>query len=347
MRTQFAAGLSLVVSLTIAVSASAQGTVQCPPWTDNPIVSGQTPIRAQHINELRACLDLVMDALSRSGPLPPPAGSSCTNNLGTVAASVTRDGSWDGSCSSVHFSNGRFARYYSFTLNQQTSVTIDLTSPSVDTYLVLRNGAGTGTGEVQADDDGGTGQNARITRTVPAGTYTIEATTFQPGSTGPFTLMLSVSGGGGRAPDGGRAGVATTVPALTYNGNQLNDRIGIVNVETGLQQGQQISIEVSVRDHACEDGDIVEIQVEGVSGWNTIFNGEIFNQAQVRTFDATVGYHYRIIAIAINGTGFKGNCSHADVNTGEMTVRYGNVQANALWEAPGGSGSAGVINVMP
>ena len=29
-------------------------------WTDNPIVSGQTPIKAQHINELRACLDAIL-----------------------------------------------------------------------------------------------------------------------------------------------------------------------------------------------------------------------------------------------------------------------------------------------
>ena len=29
-------------------------------WTDNPIVSGQTPIKAEHINEIRACLDAIL-----------------------------------------------------------------------------------------------------------------------------------------------------------------------------------------------------------------------------------------------------------------------------------------------
>lgn len=29
-------------------------------WTDHPIVSGQTPIKAEHINELRACLDAIL-----------------------------------------------------------------------------------------------------------------------------------------------------------------------------------------------------------------------------------------------------------------------------------------------
>ena len=71
-------------------------------------------------------------------------GESCTNDLGTVSGTVTRSGSWDGSCPSVHYSNGEYARYYTFTLGGRASVTIDLTSPSVDTWLALRNGAGDG-----------------------------------------------------------------------------------------------------------------------------------------------------------------------------------------------------------
>ena len=107
---------------------------------------------------------------------------SCTNDLGTISGTVTRNGSWDdGSCPSVHYSSGEYARYYSFTLSERASVTIDLTSPSVDTWLALRNGAGTGTGLIESDDDGGSGTNARISRTLAAGTYTIEATTWRGG----------------------------------------------------------------------------------------------------------------------------------------------------------------------
>ena len=69
---------------------------------------------------------------------------------------------------------------------------MDLTSPTVDTWLALRNGSGTGTGLIDADDDSGEGTNARISRTLAAGTYTIEATTFSGGETGSFTLSLSV-----------------------------------------------------------------------------------------------------------------------------------------------------------
>ena len=220
-------------------------------------------------------------------------------------------------------------------------MTIVLTS-SIATHLVLRTGGGIGTDSVTYNF----GTPARITEDLSAGTYTIEATTFEQETTGSFELTVSLLGA--IASDGGRLGVATTVPQVTYNGNVLNNRIGIIDLYSGgLQQGHQIDIELSVRDHECEDGDIVAVFVTGLSDWREVFYGEIFNRSQTRTFRATVGYNYTVAAIAINGTGFKGNCSHRDVNTGEMTVRYGGVQERAIWNAPGGSGSAGVINVRP
>ncbi len=129
------------------------------------------------------------------------SAGSCTNDLGTITGTVSRSGSWDGSCPSAHYPNGEYARYYTFTLGQQARVTIDLTSPSVDTWLALRNGAGMGTGLIESDNDGGSGANARIARTLAAGTYTIEATTLRGGVTGPFTLTVDVSTGGTQAPD--------------------------------------------------------------------------------------------------------------------------------------------------
>ena len=119
--------------------------------------------------------------------------AGCTNDLGSVSGTVTRNGSWTGACLSAHYSDGRYARYYSFTLSERASVTIDLTSPSADTWLALRSGSGTGSGLVDDNDDGGTGTNSRIIRTLTAGTYTIEATTWLGGVTGPFTLTLVVA----------------------------------------------------------------------------------------------------------------------------------------------------------
>jgi len=139
---------------------------------------------------------------SRSVRVTVGTSSACTDDLGTIpdGTTVRRTGSWDGSCRSVHYSNGEFARYYSFTLRERLSTTIDLTSPSVDTWLALRRGGGTGIDLVESDDDGGTGTNSRIVRTLAAGTYTIEATTLFGGRTGPFTLTLAV-GGGSSGPD--------------------------------------------------------------------------------------------------------------------------------------------------
>ena len=71
-------------------------------------------------------------------------------------------------------------------------IAIDLTSPSVDTWLALRNAAGL----VTFDDDGGGETNSRISQTLDAGAYTIEATTYLGGETGPFTLTLHAEDAG-------------------------------------------------------------------------------------------------------------------------------------------------------
>ena len=145
--------------------------------------------------------------------------AECTNDLGTRAdgTTVRRTGSWDGSCRSVHYNNGEFARYYSFTLRERLSVTIDLASPSVDTWLALRRGGGTGTVLIESDDDGGAGTNSRIVRTLTAGTYTIEATTLLGGRTGPFTLTLAV-GGGSTGPDLVFTGVSPRTQTVARGG---------------------------------------------------------------------------------------------------------------------------------
>ena len=120
------------------------------------------------------------------------AGEGCTHDLGTVSGSVTRSGSWTGDCESVHFSGAGYVRYYNLTVRQRVSVTIDLTSPSVDTLLlVLYAGAGTGGDFIWLDDNLEGGTNARIRRVLLPGTYTLEAMALPAGDTGPFTLTLA------------------------------------------------------------------------------------------------------------------------------------------------------------
>ncbi len=130
------------------------------------------------------------DSLWLNVPVVVPA---CMTDLGTAPRFVTRTGAWDGSCPSAYYLHaGKYARYYRFTLTAPTPVVIDLTSTSADPLLALRNN----TGLVAEDDDGGTKTSARIRRTLQAGTYTIEATTYAGGETGPFSLMLRAAGSG-------------------------------------------------------------------------------------------------------------------------------------------------------
>jgi len=96
---------------------------------------------------------------------------------------------WTADKPSTHRS-GKYAKYYQFTLDSETEVTIDLSS-SIDTYLFLLEGANENASVVTRDDDGGAGRNSRIIRTLPSGTYTIEATTYVAAQTGNFVMRVS------------------------------------------------------------------------------------------------------------------------------------------------------------
>ena len=99
-------------------------------------------------------------------------------------------GAWTGACDSTT-RDGSYARFYTFTVTQNSLVTIDLSS-SVDTYLYLREGADAlSGGYMRSDDDDGSGNNSRISETLSPGDYTIEATTYGEGRTGTFTLNVS------------------------------------------------------------------------------------------------------------------------------------------------------------
>jgi len=130
-------------------------------------------------NEL-ASMDFVVQ------PETPP---QCTT--GSILMNQTVNGSWTSSCASTHKS-GSYAQYYTFTLSSSQTVRIFLQS-SQDTYLYLLNGNGTGGSVITSDDDGGGGTNSLIQRSLSAGTYTVEATTYSNGTTGNFSL--SVTGG--------------------------------------------------------------------------------------------------------------------------------------------------------
>ena len=105
-------------------------------------------------------------------------------------------------------------------------------------------------------------------------------------------------------------------------------------------KGSSGEVEVCVRDHECEDGDKVSVDIEGRS----IFSGEIVNDWVCETLEVQAGQSYAVELTALNGTGHKGNCGHADVNTGEIRVTGENTETQT-WRHRGGAGSRARIIV--
>ena len=98
-------------------------------------------------------------------------------------------------------------------------------------------------------------------------------------------------------------------------------------------------VQVCVRDHECEDGDRVRASVNG----RALFSGEIANGWSCQAVSLQHGSH-DIELYAVNGTGFKGECSHEDANTGELRVTGADSQTRS-WRHRGGKGSSANIVV--
>ncbi|MCY3871253.1 MAG: hypothetical protein OXG87_17010 [Gemmatimonadetes bacterium] len=106
-------------------------------------------------------------------------------------------------------------------------------------------------------------------------------------------------------------------------------------------RGSTGTLKVCVRDHECEDGDKIRVDVDGRS----IFSGEIDNDWDCYTLDVWSGESYAVELTALNGTGYKGDhCSHRDVNTGEIRVTGENTETQ-VWRHRGGAGSKARIIV--
>ena len=117
--------------------------------------------------------------------LPGEVLAACANSINF---NTNVPGNWESSCTSVH-RPGAYAKYYTFSLSSSQTVTIDLQS-STDTYLFLLNGSGQNGTVIAENDDSNSTFNSQIILTLPAGTYTVEATTFDPSSTGNFVVSV-------------------------------------------------------------------------------------------------------------------------------------------------------------
>ena len=124
---------------------------------------------------------------------PTPTLPACVESL---PSDMTVSDTWNTDCTSnidaPSGSGDRYARFFTFTLDAESDVTIDLSSDK-DTYLYLRSGASTdGTVTHENDDRATDNYDSMIEERLDSGTYTVEATTYAAGVTGSFTLAVTV-----------------------------------------------------------------------------------------------------------------------------------------------------------
>ena len=206
---------------------------------------------------------------------------SCTDDL---ISSGTTSGSWSTSCNSA-INSQKSSRYYTFSLAQQATVTIDLSS-TVDSYLNLRSGYNAQEGTtLHSDDNSGSGNNARISQTLDAGSYTVEATTAANSRTGAFSLSVSgltatpiVSLSGGSDITEGSS-VSFTVTATPAPSSPLSVKVQVNatgDFDTSPTGTQTVTIPTTgsatltvstVGDNQAEPGGIISAQLLSSSGY--------------------------------------------------------------------------------
>lgn len=115
-------------------------------------------------------------------------GGSCT--LATLSGDVAIPSTTSGSLTSSDctFDDGSYADIYRIQNATSRTVTITMTSSAFNAYLVLFNSSG---GLVTENDDGAGGTNARITTTLPAGTFYVAANSLTAAQFGTYSLSLT------------------------------------------------------------------------------------------------------------------------------------------------------------
>lgn len=156
----------------------------------------------QNLQSLLQALNNRIAALERGGgvaPVATPVGDDAC--VQSIVPSWTAVGTWTPACATDRrplraAAGSRYARFYTFTLQQASTATITLTSDAApDTYLYLLAGAGRDGAVLHENDDidtAGGNFGSRISASLPPGSYTIVATTFLTGIEGEFILDIGL-----------------------------------------------------------------------------------------------------------------------------------------------------------
>ena len=173
-------------------------------WTDNPIIADQTPLRAQHINEIRDCIDAILRAWPTPTPQPPRppilTPADCTADLrGEIlipGRSFMLGGSL-GACRSL-LSPNRYAEYVLLAPTQPVSVFVWVSGgrslPRLDPYLAIWSGLGGNASTLIASDSdvGGEPYYSELTIYLAPGTYTLEVSSALPNAIGSYLGAIAV-----------------------------------------------------------------------------------------------------------------------------------------------------------
>ena len=118
-------------------------------------------------------------------------GDACITAL---AGNASVRGRWTSDCVSANSPNNRtyYARFYTFALDAAAEAKITLSSNEAAPYLFLREGEWMG-GAVRRETGVANANAATMTIILSAGSYTIEASTWEAETAGDFTLELEIA----------------------------------------------------------------------------------------------------------------------------------------------------------
>ena len=137
--------------------------------------------------------DIGLPLCSEVGQTTPKPTNECVQPLaGRTEISDALDESCISERPPPHGSGDRYARFYTFSLEVEKSLTITLASEDSDTFLCLLEGLGKVGDIVESNDDivPNENLNSRIDANLQAGDYIVEATTYGAEDSGEFTLVI-------------------------------------------------------------------------------------------------------------------------------------------------------------
>ena len=145
--------------------------------------------------------------------------------VGSDDHSNTRSGATSlsvGSSRSGRLETGGDVDYFSVRVSRSGTLTV-YTTGSTDTRGALQNSSGS---NLATDDDGGSGNNFSITRSVSAGTYYIQVRGYSSSTTGSYTVHARSGGGGGGGDSNDITGIITECSGTLISSSRASVTVG-------------------------------------------------------------------------------------------------------------------------